>query len=75
MKRIILSLIILSSTFSLLAQTVEIRGTVFDESGKPIRYGYSVYTSKNSGTLTDSVGRYSLSMSFLLMTDAECIFL
>ena len=60
MKRIILSLIILSSTFSLLAQTVEIRGTVFDESGKPIRYGCSVYTSKNSGTLTDSVGRYSL---------------
>ena len=60
MKRIILSLIILSSTFSLLAQTVEIRGTVFDESGKPIKYGCSVYTSKNSGTLTDSVGRYSL---------------
>ena len=32
---------------------------MFDESGKPIRYG-PVYTSKNSGTLTDSVGRYSL---------------
>lgn len=48
---------------------------MFDESGKPIRYGCSVYTSKNFGTLTDSVGRYSLSMSFLLMTDAECVFL
>ena len=60
MKRIILSLIILSSAFSLLAQKVEVRGTVFDENGEPMRFGSSVYTSKSNGTLTDSMGRYSL---------------
>ena len=60
MKRIIISLIILSSAFSLLAQKVEVRGTVFDENGEPMRFGSSVYTSKSNGTLTDSMGRYSL---------------
>ena len=62
MKRVVLSLVIVFCSFSLFAQTVEISGIVFDENGEPMRVGCYVYTSKSNSTITDSLGRYSLSV-------------
>ena len=62
MKRVVLSLIIVFCSFSLFAQTVEISGTVFDENGEPMRVCCYVYTSNSNSTITDSLGRYSLSI-------------
>jgi hypothetical protein len=39
--------------------TVSVTGTVFDENDSPMRQ-CSVFTSKNNGVLTDSLGRYSI---------------
>lgn len=58
-----LTVALLLSVASLSAQTVfSLRGTVTDEEGLPV-IGCSVYTSESRGTLTDTLGRYSMPIS------------
>ena len=58
-----LTVALLLSVASLSAQTVfSLRGTVTDEKGLPV-IGCSVYTSESRGTLTDTLGRYSMPIS------------
>ena len=53
---------LLFSLASLSAQTAfSLKGTVTDEEGMPL-YGCIVYISETKGTVTDSLGHYSLSI-------------
>ena len=58
-----LTVALLLSIASLSAQTVfSLRGTVTDEEGMPL-FECIVYTSESRGTLTDTLGRYSIPIS------------
>ena len=44
------------------AQTVDVTGTVYDETGKPL-YLCAIYTSESRSTFSDSLGHYSIPVS------------
>ena len=65
MKHLICTILLLSLTFFLSAQTAV--GFVVDEDGEPIPYA-SVYVKKDpvGGTMTDLDGRYELQLDTLV---------
>lgn len=62
MKRFILLLLLFANIARMSAQTFDIKGTVYDESNKPLP-GCSVHTSESRYTMTDSLGHYSIPIS------------
>ena len=62
MKRLILLLFLFANIARMSAQTFDIKGTVYDESNKPLP-GCSVHTSESRYTMTDSLGHYSIPIS------------
>ena len=62
MKRFILLLLLFANIARMSAQTFDIKGTVYDESNKPLP-GCSVHTSESRYTMTDSSGHYSIPIS------------
>ena len=62
MKRFILLLFLFANIARMSAQTFDIKGTVYDESNKPLP-GCSVHTSESRYTMSDSLGRYSIPVS------------
>ena len=62
MKRFILLLLLFANIARMSAQTFDIKGTVYDESYKPLP-GCSVHTSESRYTMTDSLGHYSIPIS------------
>ena len=71
MKRFILLLLLFASIARMSAQTFDIKGTVYDESYKPLP-GCSVHTSESRYTMTDSLGHYSIPIS--ISKDVEIYF-
>ena len=63
MKRLILSLIIVFGCLPLVAQTVNISGKVVDEKDIPM-LGCYIRTSESQYTVTDSLGRYTIPVSY-----------
>ena len=59
MKRFILLLFLFANIARMSAQTFDIKGTVYDESYKPLP-GCSVHTSESRYTMSDSLGHYSI---------------
>lgn len=47
----------------MIAQTIDINGTVLDENNKPIN-GCYIHTSESRYTMSDSLGRYSIPVSY-----------
>ena len=62
MKRFILLLLLFANIARMSAQTFDFKGTVYDESNKPLP-GCSVHTSESRYTMTDSSGHYSIPIS------------
>ena len=62
MKRLILLLFLFTNIGQMSAQTMEIKGTVFNESYKPLP-GCSIHTSESRYTMSDSLGHYSIPVS------------
>ena len=71
MKRFILLLLLFANIARMSAQTFDIKGTVYDESYKPLP-GCSVHTSEFRYTMTDSLGHYSIPIS--ISKDVEIYF-
>ena len=73
MKHLICTILLLSLTFFLSAQTAV--GFVVDEDGEPIPYA-SVYVKKDpvGGTMTDLDGRYELQLDTLVKNSDEVVF-
>ena len=73
MKHLIYTILLLSLTFFLSAQTAV--GFVVDEDGEPIPYA-SVYVKKDpvGGTMTDLDGRYELQLDTLVKNSDEVVF-
>ena len=63
MKKMLLSFLGVMSAASLLAQTIDISGTVFDENNKPMN-GCYIHTSEYRYTMSDSLGHYSIPVSY-----------
>lgn len=63
MKKILLSLLVVMSAASMSAQTIDISGTVFDENRKPMN-GCYIHTSESRYTMSDSLGHYSIPVSY-----------
>ena len=61
MKRILLLALIILSNLPLFAQTVTISGRVLHDDKDPL-FACAVYTSKTHGTVSDTLGNYSLSV-------------
>lgn len=59
MRNLILSFLLALNSYLLFAQTVDIRGTVYGESGEPIKQ-CQVFTSQHKIAVTDSLGSYSV---------------
>lgn len=53
---------LLISIVQLSAQTVDVTGTVYDETGKPL-YHCAIHTSESRSTFSDSLGHYSIPVS------------
>lgn len=53
---------LLISIVQLSAQTVDVTGTVYDETGKPLSL-CAIHTSESRSTFSDSLGRYSIPVS------------
>ena len=62
MKRFILLLFLFANIARMSAQTFDIKGTIYDESNKPLP-GCSVHTSESRYTMSDSLGHYSIPIS------------
>lgn len=58
--KLMLSVLLMTAATSLLAQSLQVRGTVNDESGNPVAGAYVVVTGSTNGTSTDSEGDFSL---------------
>ena len=62
MKRVAIVFALLLCVVPVLAQTIDIKGTVTDERGEPLQ-GCYIHTSESRYTTTDVLGRYSIPVS------------
>ena len=62
MKRLILLLFLFANIVRMSAQTIDISGTVWDESEKPLP-GCYIHTSESRYTMSDTLGHYSIPVS------------
>ena len=60
MKRLLFAFIAVLVSVSALAQTVDVKGTVFDENGWPLTGAYVLQQGTSNGTLTDLDGNFEL---------------
>ena len=63
MKRFILLLFLFANIARMSAQTIDISGTIYDESDKPLP-GCYIYTSESRYTMSDTSGYYSIPVSY-----------
>ena len=62
MRRFLTTILLLISTTSLFAQTLDISGAAYDrDTRQPVQYGF-VFTSQHKYVLTDSLGRYQVTI-------------
>ena len=60
MKRLLFAFIAVLVSVSALAQTVDVKGTVFDENGWPLTGAYVLQQGTSNGTFTDLDGNFEL---------------
>jgi protocatechuate 3,4-dioxygenase beta subunit len=66
MKKLIVAVFLAINIFAVYAQSFTVKGTVVDESSKPIAYvQVFVKESGNIGTYTDTDGKFEISIYFV----------